>query len=162
MPILTQAFIVKDKWFWLASPEQKDRELAVICHFAVDHSAVGLCGWAALQGTYPETDSQQSLRGQWSRLPRARGICHAAEPPWPLNPHLQSYSKSKLFWVFWPGIPLPCPLFYLMQQSVCSLSVSGSLLNTGSGDISSHVLVLQQKHHTQKLSTNICLAWHSF
>lgn len=40
--ILTQAFIVKFKWFCLASSGWKDKAPAVICHFAVDHSAVGL------------------------------------------------------------------------------------------------------------------------
>lgn len=89
------AFIVKDKWLWLASPGQKDRAPAFICHFAVDHSAASLCGWAALQGSYPETDSQQSLRamkktseGQRNLLCRRTWAiywCPTTQPPPPIK-----------------------------------------------------------------------------
>lgn len=82
------------------------------------------CGWPLwLSCTIRQLPRDwQSAKSQtpWSRLPRARGICHATEPglftgvrPLP----------SKLFWIFWPGIPL----FALSFTSCICLSLYLSL-----------------------------------
>jgi len=93
----------------------------------------------------------------WNRLPRARGICYAAEPGLftgvrPLNPHL----PSKLFWLFWPGIPLIALSFTLcICLSVYPISLSFSVLNTGCGEINSHVLVLRWQHSSHVFSLTL-------